>query len=156
MGSLLSQSNQLLPFRFSICVSNQQMYTLIYTLEPYVPKRILNSSMNICWYLMDLEKSLNITLNSAQVPGLNSVVARAPGSREGWIFISNWHFGVFGDLWLQVGVLDKGKRKEKLTEVQERDQKDKGEKRMRGTERQLKDKEGVDLLRKESSLLIAH
>ena len=80
--------------------------------------------MNICWYLMDLEKSLNITLNSAQVQGLNSVVACAPGSWEGWIFISNWHFGVFGDLWLQVGVLDK----EKLTEVQERDQKDKGEK----------------------------
>lgn len=132
------------------------MYTLIYTLEPYVPKRILNSSMNICSYLMDLEKSLNITLNSAQVPGLNSVVAHAPGSWEGWIFISNWHFGVFGDLWLQVGVLDKGKRKEKLTEVQERDQKDKGKKRMQGTERQLKDKEGVDLLRKESSLLIAH
>lgn len=54
--------------------------------------------MNICWYLMDLEKSLNITLNSAQVQGLNSVVAHAPGPWEGWIFISNWHWGFWRSL----------------------------------------------------------
>lgn len=79
----------------------------------YAPRRIINSSMNICWSCLNLGKSLLIALNSVM----------GDGFLEGTGILGSWESccGKVGP--------EQGNWREESTEVQkERDWQDKGKK----------------------------